>query len=212
MRRQLCCIMKILLLMFQCITLCSRNSSSQKLETQVKFCRSCKWLHYPRVDPQYRNSHKEKFKGFGFFFFPVSKLAFGSRHWNTKDNFYLKWKFFRHWSCTRLGGLSGPTGSPKPSYNSQAHTQECLEDGLFWACHLFQMFRWHRSFPSIPTWKAWLLSWSQDTVHVFHTICGHRTRARHGEVVFSKCRHMCASVLLFLISQGWCWGPHSAVI
>lgn len=22
----------------------------------------------------------------------------------------------------------------------------------------------------------------------------------------------CASVLLFLISQGWCWGPHSAVI
>lgn len=73
------------------------------------------------------------------------------------------------------------------------------------------MFRWHRSFPSIPTWKAWLLLWSQDTVNVFHTVCGHRTCARHGEIGFSKCRQVCASVLVFLISQGWCWGPHSDI-
>lgn len=55
------------------------------------------------------------------------------------------------------------------------------------------MFRPHRSFPSIPTWKAWLLLWSQDTVHIFHRVCGHRTRARHGEMVFAKCRHVCFS-------------------
>lgn len=56
------------------------------------------------------------------------------------------------------------------------------------------MLGWQRSFPSIPTWNAWLLLWAQHTVHVFHTACSCSTHARHGEMYFLNAdTHVCFS-------------------
>lgn len=88
--------------------------------------------------------------------------------------------------------LSDPTSSPRPSYQSQAHTQGVWRMGYSEPATYFRCSDGTDAFQAFPLGKLGC-SYSLRTVHVFHTVCGHRTRARHGEMAFSKCRHMCFS-------------------
>lgn len=129
--------------------------------------------------------------------------------WNTKDKCSFEVKDFRAWSCWRISLLTCVWGQsyrpfqrllPMPSQCHVTHVQ---------GRHQFQMLQWHSSFPSIPSWKAWLFLWARhiEVFYVFHMVC----RCKHmQEMEKSYLRNedtrAHASIQGFLVPQGCCWG------